>query len=440
MEAKGSGAKDYSLRCPRCRARSPVSAGKCTACGLPMYTNRLRQRLGPDDPRPPHFLSGRFHRTRKDNAPPRPRASREEFAGVNIEAPPSTDLLPKRHWKEGQAPQASGKTTMYQVGELRPPPNPPVLSPDELPTDVLPQPKPNGMPVKPKPKAKSKLDELLVRDDEDDKVEVGGMAEFLMHPSERTEQYSDSAVAKTAASGPRLELGARRNEQEGGFKRTAGGPGARQDDPLESSGLDLVSNEPIAPPESAPNPILDRPPEPQEIYRPPAPRPGEEEYLPWRFVAKWVAPQALVLLLLLLLGPSYIHGHYVLEGDYQAVFTDADGRRVACATVFRSDADARFALHGTLDCQLYPNKISIERIDEPRVLKLIMGNGKIPYAGHFDFRGLELTLGVVNEELNRSATLRARFSPNVRHIVGTVTDSQGLTASVTLDPAPAMVE
>lgn len=451
VEAQTPNGKERTVRCPRCRARSPLSAGSCGSCNLPMYTKRLRDRLGPDAPRPSHFLSGRFRRARKENATPRPgtRRPREDFSGVAIEAPPNTDLMPKFARREGQAPQATGKTTQYQISDLRPEPKPSELPPDEQPTHILSQPVPRPSPPptpKPKSKAQSEFDTLLERDQSEEKVETGGMADFLMHPSDSIEQYTKPGAVQPTGAGSNLDMGVRFNDHASGNIRNvishesvspldapAEAPASA---PVAPGGLDIVPHEPAAAPPHQLELPLDKAAPSSEAIRPTAADRRDENYHPWRTAARWVLPQAVLLLILIAFGPKYLRTHYLLAGEYEAVFSDADGRQVTCSTTFRADAAHRFKFSGVMDCQLYPSLTSTERVDEPRVLKPIMGDGKIAFTGRFDLVGLALTLGAVEEGQSRSAILRGRFTPDARHIEGTVYNPLGRAGRVVLQRKP----
>ena len=111
------------LTCPRCGAKSPVTAGQCTECGLKMATKRRREVLGPDAP-PARFLQGRARKARSQRGTPaRPqRGSITPVAASEAERRFGVDgdLTPTRKPKEGAAVAASGKTSFYSLDSIKP--------------------------------------------------------------------------------------------------------------------------------------------------------------------------------------------------------------------------------------------------------------------------------------------------------------------------------
>ena len=190
--------------------------------------------------------------------------------------------------------------------------------------------------------------------------------------------------------------------------------------PKMPSGDLSLKEHPPAPPEKEPEPYLPPPVEDDVVITKMKSKGGAKKKIETGpFLLKWLTPQAVLFLIVLIAGPKYIQNHYVLEGPYQATFTDVDGRKVECSTKFMPEGSK---LTGMFECKLYPNRYSLQRVDEPKVLKVIMGGGNIVYSGHYNRNSISLTLGSSNEGETRSVSLDGKFDPDINRMTGVLSN------------------
>lgn len=397
------------LTCPRCGTKSPVSTGQCANCGLKMLTKRRREVLGPDAP-PARFLQGRARKVRAQRAKPT-RATRSPSATGETERHfGGGDLAPARRPKEGMAPvAASGKTSLYSLDGIRPMSGLETFTGEEIGADEIRR-DANGQPIEP-PKGGD--------------VEVGSMKQWLMDPSDNPNDLQETTASlneKSAAGGLDLGLAPRQFGKEGKPPKPPIKVAKPKAAKMPAGDLSLKEHSP-APPESEPKPFPMPPSGDDEevvISKMKTKKGGPKKKIETgKFLLKWLTPQVILFLFVLLGGPKYIYNNYVLEGFYRATFSDTEGRRVECTTRFRPDGSK---LTGMFECKLYPSKYSLQRIDEPKVLKVIMGSGNVVYSGHYSRNSISLTLGSMNESETRSVSLSGKFSPNIERMTGVLTN------------------
>jgi len=393
------------LRCPRCGAKSPASAGKCVSCGLEMYTKRRAEKLGPDAP-PARFLTGRARKMRQRANGSRRRAgdfTESNEAGKRFN---DDDLMPKRPAnKEGEMPVASGLTAFYDLGDKKGP----------VKADQPEQPEPNGEITLDGQEKKAQKEPP-----KGGEVEVGTMAEFLMDPSDNPHELQEESAKYFGGGDSELTLDlAPRQFGDAGADAPAGNKFEAKKRPQPER------EERVRPEPEFPDVVDEFETEPKK---------PEEQRSTWsirgRFLLKWAAPQLVLLLILLVAGPRYIDRHYILDGTYEAVFSDDTGRKVVCRTAFEPEG---YKLTGSFKCKLYPNDYSTKRVDEPKVLKPIMGDGNIVYTGHYTGSQLLLTLGTMDEQDTRSVKLVAKFKPNIEEFSGVTSNPLGHSGLVKME-------
>jgi hypothetical protein len=143
----------------------------------------------------------------------------------------------------------------------------------------------------------------------------------------------------------------------------------------------------------------------------------------YRFLLTRVLPIAGVLLVAALAASLLFGGGASLQGEYQAVFSDTEGREVTCQTRFMPRAEDRTKVYGLFTCKLYMSEYSINRVDEPQVLKPIMGDGTFSYNGQHTRKGVELKLGSLNPDDTRTVAFHGDFKNGTKRIVGRLSDS-----------------
>ncbi|HPQ70197.1 MAG TPA: hypothetical protein PKW95_13805 [bacterium] len=375
-----------------------------------MATKRRREVLGPDAP-PARFLQGRARKARSQRGTPaRPqRGSITPVAASEAERRFGVDgdLTPTRKPKEGAAVAASGKTSFYSLDSIKPMDGLETFTGESAEGEEVRR-DANGRPVD-APKG--------------GEVEVGTMQQWLMDPSDNPHdlQETTAALHEKKATGGSLDLELAPH-QYGVDKTPPAAPKAPEKPkaPKMPSGDLSLKEHPPAPPEKEPEPYLPPPVEDDVVITKMKSKGGAKKKIETGpFLLKWLTPQAVLFLIVLIAGPKYIQNHYVLEGPYQATFTDVDGRKVECSTKFMPEGSK---LTGMFECKLYPNRYSLQRVDEPKVLKVIMGGGNIVYSGHYNRNSISLTLGSINEGETRSVSLDGKFDPDINRMTGVLSN------------------
>jgi len=375
-----------------------------------MAIKRRREVLGPEAP-PVRFLQGRARKARSQRGTPArpqhgpvaPVAASEAERRFGVDG----DLTPTRKPKEGATVAASGKTSFYSLDSIKAMDGLETFTGESVHEEEVRR-DANGRPVE-APKG--------------GKVEVGTMQQWLMDPSDNPHdlQETTAALHETKVAGGNLDLELAPH-QYGADKVPPAQPKApdKPKAPKMSAGDLSLKEHPPAPPAPEPEPFLPPPKEDDVVITKMKTKGGPKNKVDTgSFLLKWLTPQVALLLFVLFAGPKYIHNHYVLEGPYLAIFTDDEGRKVECATKFMPEGSK---LTGMLECKLYPNKYSLERIDEPKVLKVIMGSGNIIYTGRYNRNSISLTLGSINEGETRSVSLHGKFNPDIKRMTGVLTN------------------
>lgn len=368
-----------------------------------MGTIHIGEKLTSDQPHPPQFLTGKFYRARQRTN--QSKAGKDNDIGIKGFKTPDVDLMPKRKEPTEVSP-ASGSTEMYQLGGGGGPGAAPIADPQTGQETIKfgPEPPDGG------------------------EVEVGTMAKFLMDPSENPAELQEDSARYHTQSGRQLDI---KTGNGALFENSGKQPDIETENgaPFEKSGLELVANETIRPVEfiGQEEPVSY---EQAGLFTIEEPPPDDRARSRWMFLFKWVLPQCLLLLVIVSGGLALMRGQIDLDGKYEAIFSDHEGRQVSCQTLFQQNLEDAQKLQGKFACKLYPNEYSTKRADEPRVLKPIMANGVIPYVGKYERGSINLILGSLDEGDTRSVLVEATISPNGRHIMGRASNSLGQRGSV----------
>ncbi|MDP8225634.1 MAG: hypothetical protein P9L99_19905 [Candidatus Lernaella stagnicola] len=237
-------------------------------------------------------------------------------------------------------------------------------------------------------------------------VEVGTMANVLMDPSDDVSAYQRGEKMGSVSSSA-LEVSAR---QYGDEKDT--------DDDGSSDGMDtdaiVEQLEELAPEK------------PASSYAT-----TQNEYANTRARNKYLLTRTLPLILLffvvLIVGFMYMPKDVALDGEYTAVFSDDEGREVTCTTQFQELGGGD--LRGIFTCKLYESLTSLDRIDEPHVLKPVMGDGQVTFNGRMVKDAMSLRLGSLDPDDDRTVLFEGKVKDGGVRIVGSMTNSLGNKAT-----------
>jgi hypothetical protein len=363
---------ERTLRCPRCGTTTNAADGKCPSCGL---------RVG-----------FRRHSRRRDVAAAPRRRSRPQAAG-RLEV--SLDKLNESAHAQA-VPPGPQPTQRYDI---------PAGSENER---------------------RFRQGAARVEAPKGGDVEVGTMANFLLDPSDDPNHSVPVAASGGQGDGPGLDLGTRLFGDE-------------PEMPPEPSRQRPEMNH-AAPPEpefSETDAMLDQleelaPGRPNRDIRPLANEQARKSDRNRHLLTR-VLPQVVLLLVVLIVGPMLLPQAISLEGHYTAVFTDGDSREVTCATQFRPVDGEVKTVRGLFECKLYASLTSLDRVDEPHVLKPIMGDGTFAYTGQLDGVALTLKLGTFEPGEDRAVNLEAKVVDGGRRILGSMKNSLGNSAQVTME-------
>jgi len=245
-------------------------------------------------------------------------------------------------------------------------------------------------------------------------VEVGSMSEFLMDPSDDIGEMQKQAAKTTYDNSLGLgksEYGEAEEPKPRAPKKKFGEDEGMDTDAIFAQLEDLAAEQPGNAGNGAPKR---------------APMPSAPAVNRGRYFATHVAPLAVLLLVVLVAGPCLLPAPVVLEGfEYKAVFSDGEGRSVTCTTRFQERAGEEDSLRGLFECTLYASLTSLQRIDEPHVLKPIMGDGKISYNGSLHGGNIELRLGSFDANDTRAVILKGKALDGGAKISGSMVNSLG---------------
>ncbi len=240
-------------------------------------------------------------------------------------------------------------------------------------------------------------------------VEVGTMANMLLDPSVDVTTMQKDAAAPAKSS----TLGLAEQKYGTGTETKGALPGT---EPSEGLTSDMIFEqlEELAPEKPA-NGI---PP----LITKQAHKEQKKHHLLTR-----VLPLGIALLVVIFAGRLFLPHPVSLDGEYTAVFSDDEGREVTCTTRFQDLGDGN--VRGLFECKLYETLTSLDRIDEPHVLKPIMGDGRISYNGHFEKASIELRLGSLNPDDDRAVVMKAKITSGGVEINGSMVNSLGNKAT-----------
>lgn len=359
------------LRCPRCGTQTEKTAGRCSSCGLRIGFRRhsSRRRSGAASRQP--------ERVRRAS----PRAGRID---VTLERG-GPDFQPRPGGGPGGA-----HTQRYDINEFE------AQQPD-----------------------RKRADGTRIEAPKGGDAEVGTMAQFMMDPADDiVEMQKQAAKSGNGKAGDGLALGVRKYgaPEEKKHKETQvleSSDALQADDffrQLEELAADTSSNggKKSFPVQTAPT--VDRA----------------------RYMLTRVLPQVVVLLVILIAGPCLLPQPISLNGDYTAVFSDNEGREVTCTTRFSKIAGEAGALRGLFECTLYASRTTLDRIDEPHVLKPIMGDGEVSYNGRVQGNNIQLRLGSFDGDDTRAVVLNGRTADGGLTITGTMENSLGSKAKASI--------
>lgn len=247
-------------------------------------------------------------------------------------------------------------------------------------------------------------------------VEVGTMSSLLMDMTDNPHDEPVQQTVKKAGKGGGLELGESLYGGEGATPQS--GTNAK---PEAAAGADAAFAQmaDLAPRQSASD---------QNKHLAVAVRKAQRN----QYLLTRVLPQVVLLAIVLLVGPLIVGSRVNLAGNYTVNFADDQNRKVSCSTRFlAAESDPR-QVHGLLECKLYASDTSIERVDEPAVLKPIMGNGTISFNGEHDYRHLKLRLGSFDANDRHTVNLEGTFSSGGKDIAGRIFNSLGNAGTFTM--------
>lgn len=359
------------LHCPRCGVASPKSVGHCLQCGLEMNFSTA-------PPRSAHLKNQR--RVTRIPVAAKEEAHSKPDAAADLNFPGVQTTRPTDQGSDESYLSATGHTAEYQVGKRSSDP-------------------PMG-----------------------GEVAVGTMAEFLLDPSDNPHDKRNFPSMNLTLNGSKLDLAPSKpiEKKDAAEDRSAAAPADEKGETMSRSS-----------PKPAVRPQPGEEPEEVEIRMPIWTALWK---LHWDKFFGYLLPRLIPLLVLLFIvvgfGPGFIKSRYYLAGPYKAVFKDNEGRSVNCTTDFQTRDGNPYHLEGQFKCQLYPTRFSMERIDDPKVLKPIMGDGTINYIGKYNKQQIALTLGSLREDDPRTVTLNGAFESSIKKIGGTVSSSLGGSAAV----------
>jgi hypothetical protein len=248
-------------------------------------------------------------------------------------------------------------------------------------------------------------------------VEVGTMSSMLMDPSDNPNAEAVPAPVKPSGKGGgALELG------ESGYGADSAAAKAAANNKAEAAAATDSAFEQMA--DLAPRPSSAD----QKKYLAAAVNKAQRN----RYLLTRVLPQAVLLLIVLFVGPLIVGSRVDLKGAYLVLFQDEQGRKVTCTTKFLADEKDPRQVHGLLECKLYESDTSTARVDEPAVLKPIMANGTISYNGEHDYRQLKLKLGSFDANDRHTVTLEGSFDSGGQSVTGRIDNSLGNSGTFTM--------